>query len=200
MVNINRRKLLKITSALFAGTAISKAGFSSQNGTAIKTDPETVFIPAGAGQKAMIGDSSITFKLTKAQTSGTFGSSETVIPPGKLGAPPHYHKTFDEICIVLEGAVHIMVENEVYEATAGAWHLRPRNKTHTFWNSGNTPAKVIELYSPGGHEDYMKELASFFENGARPGPDKLQQLATRYDIVFQFDKLEEIMKKYKVTL
>ncbi|MBO9660584.1 MAG: cupin domain-containing protein [Chitinophagaceae bacterium] len=200
MPSIKRRKLFRLASALLAGTAISKTGFSRIDTNNRSIDPETVFIPAGAGKKGKIGDSIITFKLDKEQTSGSLGSSESIIPPGKLGAPPHYHKTFDEICIVLEGTLHIMVENAVYEATAGAWHLRPRNKVHTFWNSGKVPAKVIEIYSPAGHEDYMKELASLFENGQRPAPDKLQQLTSKHDIIFQFEKLQEIKTKYGVDL
>jgi uncharacterized cupin superfamily protein len=53
------------------------------------------------------------------------------MPAGQLGAPPHLHLGFDEICYVLEGTVHIMVEDEVFVVNKGDWHLRPRGKfTH----------------------------------------------------------------------
>ncbi len=93
-----------------------------------------------------------------------------------------------------------MVEDEITKVEAGGWHLRPRGKTHTFWNSGKQDAKVIELYSPAGHESYMQNLAKLFENGARPEPGDLKKLASRYDIIFQFDKLDEIFKKFGVNL
>lgn len=173
----------------------------SGQGTHIARDePKTAFIPPGAGFKGKISKSDITFKLNKTQTSGHFGSVEITIPPGQLGAPPHHHKNFDEICIVLEGTVQILVEDEVFEVKKGGWHLRPRGKVHTFWNSGRKNAKVIELCSPGGHESYMQELARLFENGAKPNPEDLGKLAAKYDIVFRFDKLDGVIKKYGVSL
>ena len=43
-------------------------------------------------------------------------------------------------------------------------------------------------------------VAKLFENGARPDPADLQKLADKYDIVFRFDKLAEVIKKYGVSL
>lgn len=97
------------------------------------------------------------------------------LQPGYLGAPPHLHKGFDEICIVMQGELHIMVGEDVYQVPAGGWHLRPRGIVHTFWNSGKEPVKFIEIYSPAGHEAYMKDLAKLFENNQRPQPSDLQK-------------------------
>ncbi len=195
---LSRRQLIQNAALLALGTTISNS-LIAQPGKD-PGEPETVFIPPGAGRKGKIAKSDIVFKLDKTQTSGQLGSYEMTIPPGQLGAPPHFHKSFDEICIVLEGAVHIMVEDEVTEVKKGGWHLRPRGKVHTFWNSGKENAKVIELCTPGGHESYMQELAGLFENGARPQPGALQNLAKKHDITFRFDKLEEVIKKYGVSL
>ena len=196
---ITRRNLIQKVSTLIVGSSISPA-LLGQKMISAPNDPNTVFIPPGGGLKGKISKSDITFKLDKTQTSGHFGSSEIIIPPGQLGAPPHFHKTFDEICIVLEGTVHIMVEDEVFEVKKGGWHLRPRGKVHTFWNSGKKKAKIIELCAPGGHEAYMQDLAKLFEYGAKPHPDDLRKLAEKYDIVFQFAKLDEIIKKYGISL
>lgn len=196
---ITRRSLLQKSSALLIGFGILNLVYG-KNRNKKQEEPTTIFIPPGSGKKGKISKSDITFKLTKSQTSGHLGSSEIIIPPGQLGAPPHYHKNFDEICIVLEGTVHVMVEHEVFEVKKGGWHLRPRNKVHTFWNSGKENAKVIELCTPGGHEAYMEELAGLFKNGANPNPTELAILAQRYDIVFRFDMLDEVIKKYKVAL
>lgn len=195
---LTRRQLLQQSAILLAGTALPATLLAQQE--AAGTPPETIFIPPGGGKKGRIGRSDVSFKLNAAHTSGQFGSVELSIPPGQLGAPPHLHKNFDEICIVLEGAVHIMVEDEVTEVKKGGWHLRPRGKVHTFWNSGKKKAKVIELCSPGGHEAYMMELAALFENNGRPAPGALNKLAEKHDIVFRFDLLEGILKKYRVAL
>lgn len=197
---VSRRQLIQSASILLAGSTIAPSLFGQVKKIETSDDPKPVYIPPGAGPKGKISMTDITFKLNKTQTAGNLGSTEMIIPPGQLGAPPHYHKSFDEICIVLKGAVHIMVEDEVFEVPEGGWHLRPRGKMHTFWNSGKKKARVIELYSPGGHEYYMQELAKLFENGARPDPADLQKLTDKYDIVFRFDKLEEVIKKYGVRL
>jgi len=183
------------SSKLKAGTSFTHS-FNLDN----SDNPKPVFIPPGGGEKGKFGDNDLTFKLDKSQTSGNLGSSEIILYPGYLGAPPHHHKNFDEICIVQEGTVHILVGEEVFEVPAGGWHLRPRGIMHTFWNRGTTPAKFIELYSPGGHEAYMKDLAKLFEDGKRPKPGELAKLADIHDIVFEFDKLQWIMDKYKVHL
>ncbi|MET0299001.1 MAG: cupin domain-containing protein [Flavitalea sp.] len=194
--NVSRRYMLQSAIAMVAAATVKGVSAMPVN----TSDPEPVLIPPGAGKKARIGDSDIIFKLTSEQTSGNIGSVESVIPSGKLGAPPHYHRDFDEICIVLEGSLQILVENKIYQADAGAWHLRPRGKVHTFWNNSKDPAKVIEIYSPAGHEKYMNELSDLFINKHRPSPKELQGLADRFDIHFRFDLLEKIIKEQNVTL
>lgn len=199
-LKVSRRKLLQAATTLVVGSVVSPSLLAQKTINLNQDDFKTIYIPPGGGIKGKISRSEITFKLDKEQTDGHFGSSEMIIPPGQLGAPPHYHQTFDEICIVLEGAVHIMVEDEVTEVKKGGWHLRPRGKVHTFWNSGKKKAKVIELCAPGGHEAYMLELSKLFQNGAKPSQEDLGKLAGKYDIVFQFERLDEIMHKYNVAL
>jgi mannose-6-phosphate isomerase-like protein (cupin superfamily) len=200
---INRRKLMQLLSATFAGSLFTSSKMFAR--TPIPAvfpgdAPKPVYIPPGGGEKGKIGLTEITFKLSKEQTSGNLGSSEMVLQPGYLGAPPHLHRGFDEICLVLQGTLHIMVGDEVYEVDAGGWHLRPRGIMHTFWNSGKVPVRFVELYSPAGHEAYMKDLAKLFENNHRPTSTDLQKLAERHDIEFHFDKLPAIIKKYGVQL
>jgi len=195
---INRRRLMQQLAALTLGTAVLPS-FSLAEQHYVE-DPKSIYIPPGAGKTGAVGDMQITFKLDKNQTSGHFASWETIVQPGELGAPPHYHKSFDEICRVLEGSVFIMTGNEVTEVKAGGWHLRPKEVVHTFWNSGATPAKTIDLCVPGGHEEYMQELASLFENKNRPKSEDFKHLEQKHDIHYRFDLLKEIMQKYKVKL
>lgn len=194
---------MQLLSVTFAGSLVGlQKAFANTNTPTqyISDGPKPVYIPPNGGKRGKIGATDITFKLHKAQTQGNLGSSEMVVQPGYLGAPPHLHKGFDEICIVLQGELHIMAGEKVYMVPAGGWHLRPRGIVHTFWNSGKGPAKIIEIYTPAGHEAYMKDLAKLFENGKRPDPGDLQNLAKHHDIEFHFDKLQAIIDKYKVQL
>jgi mannose-6-phosphate isomerase-like protein (cupin superfamily) len=163
-------------------------------------DPQPVYIPPGEGKKGNISVNEIVFKLNKSQTSGNLGSAETTLYPGFMGAIPHRHQNFDEVCRVLEGTLTIMVGEEIFNLKPGAWHLRPRGIVHSFWNSGKTPARFIELYIPGGHEAYMQELTTLFVGGKLPKPEELDAVAKKHDIEFFWDQLPAILKKYNVHL
>jgi mannose-6-phosphate isomerase-like protein (cupin superfamily) len=195
--NINRRQLMQRLAALTLGTAVAPAFSFATNHF---EDPKPIYIASGEGKKGQVGDMAITFKLNKQQTGGHMGLWETTIQPGELGAPPHLHTTYDEICRVVEGSIFIMTGEEVREVKAGDWHLRPKGIVHTFWNSSDKPAKTIDICVPGGHEDYLQELAALFENNNRPKPEDFKMLAEKHDIQYRFDLLAGIMKKYKVKL
>lgn len=192
---------MQLLAVTMAGTAILPVGaFATAIEPENADDSKPVFIPPGGGKNGKIGDGDIAFKLNKNQTYGHLGVTESTLPVGFLGAPPHLHKGFDEICRVTEGTLTIMVGDELFTVEAGGWHLRPKGIVHSFWNTGKVTAKFIELYVPGGHEAYMNELADMFLNNARPKPGDLDKLANKYDITFIWPKLPEIMAKYKVHL
>ncbi|MFD1256835.1 cupin domain-containing protein [Mucilaginibacter terrae] len=197
---VNRRKAMQLLALTMGGTAVASSALFATENKEEHGQPEPVFIPASMGKRGKIGDGDIFFKLNKKQTSGLLGTAESVLLPGTLGAPPHYHKGFDEICRVLEGTLTIMVGKELFEVDAGDWHLRPKSIVHSFWNSGKAPVRFIEMYVPGGHEAYMSDLADLFINNARPKPGDLDKLAQKYDITFVWPMLQEIISKYKVHL
>ena len=199
---ISRRQMMKLLSATMAGVAILPAmGFNDANEKEVQgEEPKPVYIPPGRGKKGKIGVNEINFKLSKDQTSGNLGSAETILFPGYMGAVPHRHKGFDEVCRVLQGTLTILVGDEIFNVEAGGWHLRPRGIMHSFWNSGKVPAKFIELYLPGGHEAYMQELTTLFVNGRKPQPEELDAVAKKHDIEFFWDQLPPLLKKYKVRL
>ena len=115
-------------SAIMIGSALPSTVFALRSG--IQDNPGPVHIPASGGKRGKIGDGDIVFKLSSAQTAGNMGVSESVLPVGFLGAPPHSHKNFDEICRVTQGVLNIMVGEQVFEVKAGDWHLRPRYRTY----------------------------------------------------------------------
>lgn len=197
---INRRQLIQQLTAITLGSTLLPVNGWAETAAAATTGSGGIYIAPGEGKQARAGDMSICFKLNKSQTDDHLGLWETVIQPGELGAPPHLHQGFDELLRVLEGSVHVMVGDEVTEVKAGGWHLRPRGLVHTFWNSGTVPAKTIDMSLPGGHEAYMLELSSLFENGHRPKPADLAALEKKYDILYRFDKLQEVMTTYHVHL
>jgi mannose-6-phosphate isomerase-like protein (cupin superfamily) len=168
-----------LATTVLGTAALPITGFSHANeGYEGDTEKRTpVYIPPGEGKKGKIAVNEITFKLSKEQTAGNLGSAETTLYPGYMGAVPHQHQHFDEVCRVLHGTLTILVGNEIFEVKAGGWHLRPRGIVHSFWNSGKVPAKFIELYIPGGHEKYMQELTTLFTGGRTPKPEEVHAVA-----------------------
>ena len=180
--------------AIVSDIAFGKDGEQAADG------PVPLLVDANSGKTGKFGGVEICFKLDSAQTAGNLGCAELTLAPGFLGAPPHYHKHFDEVIRVLEGTVTVLVGDTIYEVPAGGWHLRPRGIVHTFWNIGETPAKTIELYLPGGHETYMQELAALFEDGQHPSQEQLAALGEKNGVHFAWDKLPAILQKYHVRL
>jgi len=213
--HLERRRVMQMLTATMIGSAVltsptcasllpgSAPGESRAKSRDQSHDKSgAVFIPAGSGKKGGFGNNSaaeITFKLDKSQTNGHLGCAEVNLQPGRMGAVPHFHQSFDEICRVLEGTVTVLVGDEVVDVPAGAWHLRPRGKVHSYWNTGNVASRAIEMYIPGGHEEYMKALTELFANPVPPTPDEVGLLGKRYDTTFAWDRLPILMKKYGVT-
>jgi len=197
-LHLNRRTLMQSLAAVMIGSSLPELLSDTLEATQDPAQP--IHIPAAGGKHGKIGDGDIAFKFTKAQTGGHLGVSENTLPVGFLGAPPHSHKSFDEICRVTQGVLTIMVGEQVFEVKAGDWHLRPKGVVHTFWNVGTEPAKFIELFVPGGHEAYMNALSDLFIGGKRPKPGDLDALAQRFDIHFDWPMLKVVMDKYKVHL
>ncbi len=194
--HLNRRDVMRLLAITMVGTVF----LSNSTKANPKLEHKPVFIPPGVGKKGKLGDNDIVFKLDKSQTSGNLGSSEITLKPGYLGSIPHFHKTFDEVCIVLEGTVTIKVLDEIDDVAAGGWHLRPRGSVHCFWNSGKVDARFIELYIPAGHEQFMQGLTDMFIDNKIPTQEQINQLGEKFDTHFQWDQLPEVLTKYKVHL
>ncbi len=66
--------------------------------------------------------------------------------------------------LVIEGQIGVLMGEETFRATAGAYVLKPRDVPHTFWNAGPKPARVLEINSPAGFEVYFEELAGILSS------------------------------------
>ena len=84
----------------------------------------------------------------------------------------------------------------VVEAEAGASMVKPRGIPHAMWNVGAEPARVLEVLSPGGLEDYFEELSPVLR--AKAPPSEYDALAHRYGLTIQNDWIEELERTYGV--
>jgi len=91
-------------------------------------------------------------------TGGVMAVVEETIPPRAL-IPPHVHDN-DVWVYVLSGRIGVLVGDDVAFADAGTWALKPRSVVHAMWNADEEPARVIEILTPAGTEEWFEEIAS----------------------------------------
>lgn len=80
---------------------------------------DTIHIKKGEGKIGKIGGIDIISKLSKHQTSGNLGCDEATLKPGFLGAPPHLHKSFDEICLYLKEQSQLWLKKKYFKLMPG---------------------------------------------------------------------------------
>jgi len=151
----------------------------------------------GEGRTIMLFAVRFDYKVTSADSGGDLAALEVTIPPGTL-VKPHNHSREDEFTVVLDGTVMARVGDQVVEAGAGASLVKPRGTPHAMWNTGPEPARVLEVLSPGGLEDYFEELAPVLREHAPPAT--YDALAARYGLTIQNDWIEELERTYGVKL
>src|SRR5918995_7466584 len=96
----------------------------------------------------------VVFKVDGEDTGGALSIVEHPFAVGAL-VPPHVHTLEDEISIVLEGEIGFRSNNEEVVLAPGGYIVEPRGEVHAMWNAGLTPARMIEVITPGGFERFF---------------------------------------------
>lgn len=106
----------------------------------------------------------VDFKIDGRDTGGALSIVEHPFDVGAL-VPPHLHTKEDEISIVLEGEVGFRSENREVVLATGGYIVKPRGEVHAMWNAGSTPARMIEIITPAGFEDYFRGVSDLAISG-----------------------------------
>ncbi|HKG24113.1 MAG TPA: cupin domain-containing protein [Thermomicrobiales bacterium] len=157
-------------------------------------------VPPGEGEALGWGGFGVVYKISGAVTGGAFAIVEHPMQPGVLAAPPHTHTREDEITLVLEGEVGLQIGDDVFVAGPGTYVVKPRGVPHTFWNAGSVPARIQEIITPAGFENYFRELAEILAASNPPDLEKIGALAARYGLTFHMERLEETLRTHGVGL
>jgi mannose-6-phosphate isomerase-like protein (cupin superfamily) len=143
---------------------------------------EPVLLRPGEGELHAVGDSSLALKATSESTAGTFFLSENVLEPGFLGPPPHIHRELHDMFYVLEGMLTLRLGDETVEAPPGTFVCVPPGVVHTFRNRSTEAVRILNFNTPGGFENYMRELAAAAAAGGYPAPEEIGRIASKYDV------------------
>jgi quercetin dioxygenase-like cupin family protein len=141
----------------------------------------------------------VRFMIDGEATGGAFSLVEHPLPPRALGAPLHTHRNEDEYSYVLEGRVGIQLGDEVLEAGPGDLVLKPRGEQHAFWNAGDEPARLLEIISPAGFENYFRELAPLLAATERDEV-AIGDVVRRYELEIDFDTIPVLADRHGLRL
>jgi quercetin dioxygenase-like cupin family protein len=162
-----------------------------------KPPPLTVVQP-GEGREGNLGSIGVAFKLWGRDTGGALSVVEHPFPVGAL-VPPHLHTREDEYSIVTQGEIGFRSGDREVVLAAGGYITKPRGEMHTMWNAGSVPARMIEIISPAGFEDFFHELADILAEGP-PDDGQVPALGERYGLQFgEPDWLPGIIARFGLT-
>src|SRR5215470_2957485 len=149
------------------------------------------------GRLGFLGSIGVRFMIYGEEAGGDFSVVEHPMSPRALAAPLHRHHNEDEYSWIIEGRVGALLGDEVLYGGPGDFIFKPRGQWHTFWNAGDEPARILEIISPAGFEQFFDELSDF------GGVDKistetLDELCARYELDMYVDSVPELCKRFDV--
>ena len=136
----------------------------------------------GEGTAYKVGTAVSLFKATREATAGFFSLAEATIQPGTSGPPPHSHRELLDSFYVLEGTLTVRVDDREVEASPGSYACVPPGIVHTFSNRNADPVRFLNLNTPGGWEDYIRDLAASTPADGPPDPRLMGEILARYDL------------------
>ena len=148
------------------------------------------------GKSGRLGGMGVRFMVDGAESGGGFSLVEHPIPPRALAAPLHRHSREDEYSYVLEGRVGALLGDEVVHGEVGDLIFKPRGQWHSFWNAGDTPARILEIISPAGFERYFERVVALLGTGRPPDPVELAKVAADHGLEIDLASIPRLMQEY----
>jgi mannose-6-phosphate isomerase-like protein (cupin superfamily) len=131
---------------------------------------DSVLLGPGEGEILALGASHARLIAQGADAGGRVSITDIVLAPGFPGPRPHVHREMTDMFFVLEGTLTVRLGDEEHEAGPGSFILAPPGVAHTFANRSEAPSRVLNVQSPGGLEQYLKEVAA---EGGVPDPARM---------------------------
>lgn len=121
----------------------------------IVRNPELVGEASGP-QVALFADASATGETASVQ--------RVRLPAGADGASPHFHTRSTELFYVLDGALDMLVGEELVAVEAGGLAVIPPNTVHAFAAGPAVPATALIVLTPGverfGYFRLLRDVAT----------------------------------------
>ena len=138
----------------------------------------------------------VRFMISGEQSGGGFSLVEHPLAPRALAAPLHRHHREDEYSYILEGSVGCQLGDRVVIGNPGDLVFKPRGQWHSFWNAGDTPARLLEIISPAGFEKYFEELTEALPANGPPNEELLGRLLEKYELDMDMASVPELVSRH----
>ena len=149
------------------------------------------------GPLAKLGGTNARFLIENDDAEKRFALVEHPMQPRALAAPMHRHHREGEYSFVLEGSIAAMLGDAVVVGNPGDLIFKPREQWHTFWNAGDAPARILEIISPAGFENYFHELGAELLTRP-PDPQRLAALCARYELDMDMGSVPSLVQRFGV--
>ena len=147
------------------------------------------------GKAGFLGSIGVRFMVDGGESNGGFALVEHPMSARALAAPLHRHSREDEYSYVVEGRVGALLGDEVIVGTPGDLIFKPRGQWHTFWNAGDDPARLLEIISPAGFEQYFAELVAL-GGSTQMEPQARAALAAKYGLEVDPESVPELLRRF----
>ena len=118
----------------------------------------------------------IRVRLTAEETDGAYSVIEMTVPSHFPVAPRHYHESFAEHFVVLEGELEVELEGVKHQLRSGMSEVAERRVRHSIRNAGDGPARFLIVAAPGGHEKFFYELIDWMNREPQWPPSDRQRM------------------------
>src|SRR5688572_10492573 len=159
------------------------------------TTASVKIVGPGDAKEGFLGSIGVRFMIDGSEAGDRFSLVEHAMSPRALAAPLHLHTREDEYSFVLEGRMGALLGDDVVEAGPGDLVYKPRGQWHTFWNAGDEPARILEIISPAGFEQFFAELAPLAAGGA-PDEEAFGELCARYALDMQPETVPGLCSRF----
>lgn len=143
-----------------------------------------VVVRAGEGPAVRWGPAGVLRILAgRDSTDGSFSVVEASEGPGSA-APLHVHHGEAEAFYILEGTIQLTCGDDTLTAATGDFVYAPRGIAHKYTVIGDTPARLLLLFSRPGFESFFAEAGAPLDQPPTgpPDPEQFQRVLGKYDL------------------
>ena len=146
----------------------------------------------GEGRQLRVITDLATIKATSDTTGGAYALIEARTPPSG-GVPLHTQHYDDATYIVLAGTYRFHVEDDEFELGPGGYAFVTRGTAHGYANTGDVPARMLVIATPGGvMERFLDEIG---DSAARapwePDMARVLAVAPKYGVEIRLPPPED---------